>query len=224
MDCEDIFWINDCFRSYNNEFVSDGSYDKENKWFHNYQLLKLLIEFKEFFEDNKIDYQLDLPLIFESYQNCSNAEDYESINFADYLLIYILSDLSLHVTFNVDSGEELQEMYDDYSVFINNEALDIPFYSDIYAMTCSPSGCPYDLLDGLDDDLVEYCNQYLGTDCKDSSEAIEHFEELIDYISDEVAKKLKNGLCIKGFLWYEPYKVIKFINDMGVLSCEAANV
>lgn len=30
LDCEDIFWINDCFRFYNNEFVNDNSYDKEN--------------------------------------------------------------------------------------------------------------------------------------------------------------------------------------------------
>lgn len=224
LDCEDIFWGNDCFRCNNNEFTNDSSFDKENTWFHNYQLLKLLIELKEFFEDNKIDYQLDLPFIYESYQNCSYAEDYESINFADYLLIYVFRDLALHVTFCVDSGEELQALYDEYSVFVNIEAIDINFYNDIYAMACTPSGCPYDLLESLGDELVGYCSEYLDVDCKDGYEAIDHAGELVDYVSDEVAAKLKNGLVIDGFLWYEPYKVIKFINDMGVLSCEAANV
>lgn len=227
-ELDEMFYMNDLIRGLDLRFCNSWEYEFDTDWFSNYQLLKLFIELKAFFEENNIDYQPDMLSLFERYKKeVRPGECYEYVSFADYVLYSVFSDLKhLSIRFCIDSIDELRDMYEQYSVFPYLEGIGVDVYQDFYTLYFSPDGYSWDNIEGCEETYEEWCVEYLALDENEIEEGVDiyqHLDELIDYCDSETLKAISEGR-LTDFLWYEPYQFMQMVNELGIVVYETADV
>ncbi len=224
-DLEDMLYMNDIIRCFNLSFCNSWDYESASDWYSNYQLCKLIIELKRFFEENNINYHIDFVSIFKDYDNIRERifEGYENSTFADYVLYVVFSDLDnyLSVRLCIDSVDDLSEMYSEYNVFPYLHGIGVPVYQDFYTLYYSEEGYSWENIEGAEDAYEEWCGELLGIE-GDEINIYEHLDDLIAVCDTEVLRAIEEDRLID-FVWYEPYKFVQMLNEVGIIY-ETANV
>lgn len=224
-DLEEMLYINDLIRCYNLCFCNSLDCESDFEWYSNYQLCKLIIELKKFFEENSIDYQIDFVKMFKEYNELHKSlieGCYEYMAFADYVLYCVFVDLKhLSIRLCIDSVDELRTMYNDYDVFPYLHGIGVDIYQDFYTLYFSDDGYSWNNIEGAEDIYEEWIRELVGIE-GDEINIYDYLDELVDACDVQVLCAISEGR-LTDFIWYEPYRFVQMLNEVGMVY-ETANV